>query len=431
MKSWRADHIPRKAVCVPGVPPVDIADFLPVIDHPLFQKLRGRRQLGINYLVFPGAVHTRFEHTIGVLGLTQRLCRLYGLGDDDRRALCGYALLHDIGHGPFSHQIEPVLNGDHHGRSLLCLQRMEREIGQCGLSVATLADYVCGRNGLHRLVSDRNLGTDKLDYLYRDALHIGFSGLPDIPTVTLYAVMDARGWAVDEKFVEDVKRIQKFYGYLHQHGYLNKTALSVQRVFQRAVQEALAGGRADAERLWEMDDGELFGWLRGSRSRLARGLLARFDDRSFHRTAYVIKPRGYGFAERAANKSLVVREWSQRELKRFSDRFADSAKLLALEDELAHALRVAPGEVLFAAMPYFAKLVPQDIRIRSQSGDGEYLLFAKDKDHHRSLVGDYLRTFAIRVIAAPEVRDAVSAQAGLIGEFLREHLPSDRPRRAL
>ena len=426
MKPCRADHIPRKAVCVPGVPPVDIADFLPIVDHPLFQKLRGRRQLGINYLVFPGAVHTRFEHTIGVLGLTQRLCQTYGIREDERRAVCAYALVHDIGHGPFSHQIEPVLHGHHHERSLLCVQRMAHEVTQCGLSAETLAGFIRGQHPLHRLVSDRNLGTDKLDYLFRDALHIGFSGMPDVPTVTLYSALDSRGWAVDEKFVEDVKRIQKFYGYLHQHGYLNKTALSVQRVFQRAVQERLAAGRCEAEALWDMDDCQLVLWLRSGPSRLARDLMARLDDRSFHRTVYVIKPKGYAYVERASTKSLVVREWSQRELKAFTDIYADAGTLLALENELARTLRQPPGTVLFAAMPFFAKLVPQDIRIRSQTDDGEYMLFGKDRDHYRSLVGDYLRTFAIRVIAIPQIRETVSAQAGLIGEFLRDHLPAQR-----
>lgn len=71
--------IPRKSICIPATPPADIADFLPIVEHPHFQRLRGRRQLGINYLVFPGAVHTRFEHTVGVLALTQRLCRIQRL----------------------------------------------------------------------------------------------------------------------------------------------------------------------------------------------------------------------------------------------------------------------------------------------------------------------------------------------------------------
>ena len=64
--------LPTKSICIPGTPPVDVGALLPLFDHPHFQALRLRKQLGVNYLVFPGAVHSRFEHAVGVLALTQR-----------------------------------------------------------------------------------------------------------------------------------------------------------------------------------------------------------------------------------------------------------------------------------------------------------------------------------------------------------------------
>ena len=60
------------------------------MDHPLFQRLRERKQLGVNYLVFPGAVHTRFEHAIGVLALTQRFCRVHGMEGQRAKILCSH-----------------------------------------------------------------------------------------------------------------------------------------------------------------------------------------------------------------------------------------------------------------------------------------------------------------------------------------------------
>ena len=262
-------NIPGQSICIPASPPVDVAEFVPLLDHDLFQKLKHRKQLGVNFLVFPGAVHTRFEHSLGVLGLTQRLCRIHRIEGQARRHLCAYALVHDVGHGPFSHQIEPILRGSHKTRGVQCLEAMGDTLRECDLDPAALTAMLAGKDQLGLFVSDRNLGTDKLDYLVRDALHIGFVGAPDIERVQFYTLLEDGDLAIEEKFTEDIKRVQKFYSYQHQHGYLNKTAMAIQRVFQRAVQEELAEGRGPASALWDMTDNELTGWLQQGRS--ARG----------------------------------------------------------------------------------------------------------------------------------------------------------------
>ena len=416
--SYQTDHIPEKAVCVPGTEPVDISELIPLLDHPLLQRLRYRKQLGVNHLVFPGAVHTRFEHALGVLGLTQRLCRIYGISGPDRKLLEAFALVHDIGHGPFSHQIEPVAGGSHNWKGRECVQKMSNAVAACGLNSEKLCDMFSRDNKLARFISDRNLGTDKLDYLRRDALHIGFCGVPDIEKVIKYALVTSGHWAVEEKFIEDIKRIQKFYSYLHQHGYLNKTALSVQRVFQRAVQEELAAGSVTKRNLWNMTDCELENHLYNGKSYIAKSLYRSLWNRSFHRSAYVIRPQGYGFVERTADKDVVVSEWEMEKLAIFSDKYADCDSLKKLEDDLASALLLDKGEVLFAAMPYFDKLVPRDVRIFSARGQHDYMLFENDRDHFNSLKGDYLRTFAIRIIVPPEKRNLAAGKGEVIEDFL-------------
>lgn len=415
-------YIPTKAICVPGTEPVDVSEFLPLIDHPAFQRLRGRKQLGINHLVFPGAVHTRFEHALGVLGLTDRVCRMYEIAPPNRRLLSAYALLHDIGHGPFSHQIEPILDGDHNQRGLIHVQHMKTEISRCSVDPDALMSIFAGNAPYKNIISDRNLGTDKLDYLRRDALHIGFTGAPGIDKVLRYSTPTEHGWKVEEKFIEDVKRIQKFYSYLHQHGYLNKTALSVQRVFQRAVQEELAVGSLSKEELWDATDLKLETALQHSTTPLARYLMQSLNDRSFHRSAFVIKPQRYGFVERKSSKEMVVQEWDRNMLRKAAVRLGDCQVARAWENELAEQLRLRPGHILFAAMPYFDKLVPQDIRMFSATGSNAYWLFKNDRDHYQSLEGDYLRTFAIRVITPPATRQHVARHADRIANFLGEKL---------
>lgn len=399
-------HLADKAIRIPVSPPVDVSDLLPLIDHPLCQKLRGRKQLGVNHLVFPGAVHTRFEHSIGVLGLTQRMSQIQRLKPQDTVDLSVFAILHDLGHGPFSHQIEPILPGDHHRRCLDVLDEVSERVTACGSSPEIVTAMFTGEDRRAAWVRDRNLGTDKLDYLARDALHVGFNGVPDIDQILLGTVMCDQGLAIEEKFAEEIKRLQKFYSYLHQHGYLNKTALSVQRIFQRAVQEELRAGSVDPVRLWGMTDAELTAWLHAGRSPAAVRLARQLDTRVLHRSAVVIRADGYGFVERVAGKALRVEEWSQDKLRIFSERLADSDVLLDFEDRLSEALGLEPGDVLFAAMPYFEKLLPRDVLIYRRDGSA-FSLFEKDRFHRNSLEGDYLGTFAIRLIVRPGKRQAV------------------------
>ncbi len=415
-------HIPKKAVCVPCSLPVDISAFLPIVDHPLFQKLRWRKQLGVNSLVFPGAVHTRFEHALGVLGLTSRLCEIHDIRGADRRKICGYALVHDIGHGPFSHQIEPVSGDDHNQQGANCMKRMASALQACKLDVDEMVAFFENHHPLKPYVSDRNLGTDKLDYLRRDALHIGFTGMPDVEKILLYAFLQDGTWMVEERYIEDVKRIQKFYSYLHQHGYLNKTALAVQRVFQRAVEEELRTASSSANALWDMTDDDLMDWLKGGRSKVAKQLLGTLVDRTFHRSFYVIKPAGYAYVERTSTKHVALYEWSRSQIRTFSMRHSDCTNVTQLEDDLNDALGLPRATVLLAAMPYFSKLIPRDVRIYSSQQNGSFWLFRKDKDHYRSVEGDYLRTFAIRLIAPPAVRDELVKRHSEITELLESRI---------
>ncbi|NMA19114.1 MAG: HD domain-containing protein [Lentisphaerae bacterium] len=412
---------PLKSICIPAAPPVDVTDFLPLIDHPHFQRLRYRKQLGINELVFPGALHSRFEHALGVLSLTQRLCRFHAFSWEEQRHLQGFALLHDLGHGPFSHQIEPVLSQNHHQIGQQRIEEMSNTLKECGLDPDVLCDMLQGKHPLACWISDRNLGTDKLDYLHRDALHIGFQGTPDLEKIQFFTEMTPEGLAIREKLIEDAKQLQKFYSYLHQHGYLNKTALAVQRMLQRAVQEELLLTGSDGTRLWDMIDRQLLYWLENAQSPLSRNLVERLENRQIYRTILSLKPAGYAFVENSTGKELQVFEWSRSELSKFSHCHQDIKRLRKLEDELAELCKLQPGELLCAVMPYFTKLLPKDLRVYSGNPDGNYWLLEQDKDHTRSLESDYLRTFAVRILVIPEKRTQLFPRAAEINAVLKAH----------
>ena len=410
-----------KSICIPCSGPVEVGEYLPIIDHPLFQRLRHCRQLGLNDLIFPGAQHTRFEHALGVLARTRQAIRIQHFEPEQQRALELFALLHDLGHGPCSHQVEPVLEQNHHDRGLLCLERMAAAIADCGGNVKLLQDMLKGEEPLAAWVSDRNLGADKLDYLQRDAFHIGFTGAPDLETIQRQTILTADNFlALNEKFIEEGKRLQKFYSYLHQHGYLNKTALAAQRLMQRALQEELriTPDPANAEEeIWELNDAQLFAWLAKAKSRLTRQLSARIANRQLYRTCRCIKPEGYAYVENTVGKPIAVQEWSRAKLLKFSHVMQSLEQVRTLEDRLANAAKLAPGDVVLAAMPYFTKLLPKDLRI-ANGGPDDYWLFNKDRDHKASLESDYLRTFAVRVVVLPEHRDRLARHPEALLELL-------------
>ncbi|MBQ2336745.1 MAG: hypothetical protein II381_10550, partial [Victivallales bacterium] len=234
--------------------------------------------------------------------------------------------------------------------------------------------------------------------------------------------------AIEEKYVEDGKRLQKFYSYLHQHGYLNKTALAAQRMLQRAVQQELETENTNSESLWDMTDNELEAWLAAVRHPVAKKLEEALRNRFLYKTFLALKPAGYAYVERQADKPLAVHEWQRNTLRDFSAFAQSPQNLIALEDEIAASCGCAAGDVLFAAMPYFKKLIPKDLRVFSCSRQQhDFWLLENDKDHRKSLESDYLRTFAIRLVAPPELREKLSQQSNHIESIILDAINASQP----
>lgn len=159
-----------------GVPGEFIYDL---IEHPWFQRLRNIKQLGLTSFVYPGATHSRFQHCIGALHLTEMAIstlRAKGIKISDKEAEATYAaiLLHDIGHGPFSHALESaIISGiDHEDLSLLLMERMNNETnGRLSLAIDIFRGLY-HRNFFHELISGQ-VDMDRMDYLKRDSFFTG------------------------------------------------------------------------------------------------------------------------------------------------------------------------------------------------------------------------------------------------------------------
>jgi uncharacterized protein len=164
-----------------------------LLDLPVMQRLRRLRQLGLAYLAFPSAEHSRFTHALGALAmgtrafdeLTRNGAEFFGDSTDaayQRRLVRAALLLHDIGHGPFSHSCESVLGMRHEARTkeMLALPDVSNGIAELGVDSADVLGLIVGDAGsrypaLRELVSGPNLDADRMDYLLRDAYFTGVS----------------------------------------------------------------------------------------------------------------------------------------------------------------------------------------------------------------------------------------------------------------
>ena len=152
-----------------------------LIEHPYFQRLRRIKQLGLTHLVYPGALHTRFHHALGAMHLTLKaieVIRSKGqeITAEEAKATAIGILLHDIGHGPFSHALEYsiVKNVTHEDISTFFMEKLNKEFnGQLDLAIEIFENRY-HKPFLHQLISGQ-LDMDRLDYLKRDSFFTGVS----------------------------------------------------------------------------------------------------------------------------------------------------------------------------------------------------------------------------------------------------------------
>lgn len=223
-----------------------------LIEHPYFQRLRRIKQLGLSYLVYPGANHTRFEHALGAVHLMRSaigILKMKGLeiSDEEADAVTIAILLHDIGHGPFSHVLEStVVPGvSHESISLLLMEELNRQFGgKLELAIRIFTDQY-HRHFLHQLVSSQ-LDMDRLDYLSRDSF---FSGVSEgvISSERIIKMLNVKNdeLVVEYKGIYSVENFLIARRLMYWQVYLHKTVLSAEylliNVLARAREIALAG----------------------------------------------------------------------------------------------------------------------------------------------------------------------------------------------
>lgn len=216
-----------------------------IIAHPFFQRLRRIKQLGLSNYVYPGAQHTRFQHVIGAMSLTQDAVGTLKqkgiiISVAEEEAVFAAILLHDIGHGPFSHTLENVLIADlpHEKLSLHLMQLMNVDLGgKLDLAIQIFTNQY-HRKFLHQLVSSQ-LDMDRLDYLRRDSF---FSGVQEGVVgqdriIKMLNVADDE-LVVDEKGIYSIEKFLIARRLMYWQVYLHKTVVAAESVLIKTMQRA-------------------------------------------------------------------------------------------------------------------------------------------------------------------------------------------------
>lgn len=216
-----------------------------IIEHPLFQRLRRIRQLGLTDYVYPGALHTRFHHAIGamhLMGLVLNNLKSKGhqISEEEFQAAQIAILLHDVGHGPFSHTLEYTLidSVKHEDISLAFMQQLNSEFnGQLDLALKIFTNQY-SRKFLNALVSSQ-LDIDRLDYLNRDSFFTGVSeGTIGVDRIIQMLDVADDELVVDEKGMYSIEHFLGARRLMYWQVYLHKTAVSAEKMLTLLIQRA-------------------------------------------------------------------------------------------------------------------------------------------------------------------------------------------------
>jgi len=322
-----------------------------LIDARELQRLRRIRQLGTAYLVYPGANHTRFEHSLGAHKLAQDATRNVGLSPDEARPIQAAALLHDVGHGPMSHtfeEIDPRL-GRHEefGADLVRWSGLADRLRAHGIEPRRVAELLSG-NGEHACLVSGDIDVDRMDYLVRDAHYTGLRVSVDPERILQTLTLRDGDALVREEGITAVEALLLARFLMYPAVYFHHTCRAAESMVIAGVRRLMAD-HAKPDDLRLLDDAQLLAALDAAGDfprRIAQGIQER---------------RLYKRAFEGTRAEFDADEHLRRLLE-------SPAAREAFERELAEDARLAPGDVI-VDVPRLPLLHEVGARVLLKSGE--------------------------------------------------------------
>ncbi len=371
---------------------VEIEDFaLDLLDSPPLQRMRYIRQLGFSYLVYPGANHTRFEHSLGTMHLAGSACRRFRLSDDERTLVAAAALLHDIGHGPFSHASEPLLEEYLHRTHDEISGIVHDQAGHILRRHGIDPDEVCAVvKGCHPLagIIHGDLDVDRMDYLLRDAYYTGAPyGTVDAQRLIRNMIRTDEGFVLDENGINAAESLLIARTLMRPTVYYHHVSRIGESMFHLAALEHLRQNSGTASQLLQMDDAGCIQALKNSESDTARELVSRIYERRLYKRALYV---GADQVNATAFPSGITLEKSR-----------------TLAAEIAHRAGVGQYTVL-VDIPPFPTDMSMGVRVKNRHA---VVSFEEISPRMHTLNETRREQWRLGVYTLPDQREAVSDAA--------------------
>ncbi|MEM2933297.1 MAG: HD domain-containing protein [Halobacteria archaeon] len=368
---------------------------LALIDTPEMQRLRRIKQLGFSNLVYPGANHTRFEHSLGTFYLAELLLRKIAIeseGEEIKNAIRAAALLHDIGHGPYSHATEQLLQrylrrGGHEDVALIFKKsEVGKVLDRFGLSAFDVAQNIAGKTSYGQILNSE-LDVDRMDYLVRDAHYTGVAyGLADIERLIQQMKMHEGKLVVLEGGVQAAESLLVSRFLMHPAVYFHHVSRIAETMFVRSLEFMIEAGGLKAEELRKLDDYEICIKMRRAGG-YAKEMIKRIEERRLFKRALYVNLQAIGEG--------VLKE------------YASHSKILRAESELCSIAKVEKGYVLLDIPP-----LPEIEEKRSLVLIGTSLkLLEEVSPIVRVLSQAHLANWRMGVYTLPEYREKVGKVA--------------------
>ena len=269
-----------------------------IMDMPQFQRLRRIKQLGLISLIYPGATHTRFEHCVGTMNLGSKLTEELDLTSDEIELIRASGLLHDIGHGPFSHVSEGVLSFPHEELTKYVVTKTSmRDLLEEKFDVNEIVDIVNGKGDLGPIISGE-LDVDRMDYLLRDSHNTGVTyGKIDYERL----ISNLR---LENELILDIKGVQAAEGalvsryFMYPSVYQHHTTRIVNSMFRRALKRTIDDGIINETDIYKYDDSDIIATFRHSENEYVSDIMSRLDNRIIPKRVKTIRLDNFKIPEK-------------------------------------------------------------------------------------------------------------------------------------
>ncbi|MEK9170596.1 MAG: hypothetical protein AAB674_03040 [Patescibacteria group bacterium] len=421
-----------KLVADPILGLIDITQFLPMIDVKEFQSLAFKYQLGLTLFLFPSATHSRKQHCFGAFKRTKNLMhhwlKIGMITPDQSQTLCAYALYHDIGHGPFSHMVEPLFDLTEESKktdlraddamAIEIVGGLRREVEASGINYDEFYKIFKHENPLYLVVHDKNLGSEKFDYLTRDAFYT-INEIPGVDYLTRHIYFVENQLVIDEKVIDQAKAIQEFYIKMSKHVYLRKKAAILQRFVQKMAYELVKEGMSVFE-IWKFTDFGLLGRFETSVNPIIRYYYDRLMSGQFPKAVLELRYEQFVKSDNLIfDKALNVFGVSEGELNKilFNKELMGLKSLADIERKIAVIAGVPEESIMITPPMSSHRFAPEDVKVYGQ--DGKINMLSNYYPSHFAAMVEYGRSHQmLRVCVFSEYRDKVSDNAEKIKDYI-------------